>query len=66
MFESIVGHSIPYQIFPRRSGDLAEYFCDTSKAKEVLVWQAEKNLRDMCEDALRWNKVVKVAKNKFK
>ena len=38
----------------RRPGDIAECYADATKAKEVLGWQAEKSLDDMCEDTWRW------------
>ena len=43
-----------YQIIDRRPGDIAVCFADTSKAKELLNWETEKNLADMCKDAWRW------------
>ena len=39
-----------YVIAPRRPGDIAENYADPSKAKELLGWEAEKNLEDMCRD----------------
>ena len=46
--------NIPYCIDPRRAGDVARCYADASKAKNVLHWQAELNLEDMCRDAWRW------------
>lgn len=37
----------------RRPGDIATCYADTLKAKEMLGWQAEYNIEDMCKDA--WN-----------
>lgn len=45
---------IPYDIKPRRAGDIAECYADASKAAEVLGWTAEKNLDDMCRDSWNW------------
>lgn len=50
-FEAATGIKIPYQITPRRPGDIAETYADPSFAKEKLGWQAQKNLQDMCLDA---------------
>jgi len=50
--------SIPYKITPRRSGDVAECFSDSSKAKKALHWSAEKNMSDMCRDT--WKFQVKL------
>lgn len=53
-FEKANGVEIPYQIKPRRAGDIAECFADASKAKELLGWVADKNLEDMCRDSWNW------------
>jgi UDP-glucose 4-epimerase len=53
-FEKASGKSIPYKIVPRRAGDIAKCYADSSYAKEVLGWEAEKGIEDMCEDSWRW------------
>lgn len=53
-FEKVNGVSVPYEIAPRRSGDVAECYADPSKAKALLGWAAEKTLEDMCRDTWRW------------
>lgn len=45
---------IPYDIKPRRAGDIAECYSDPAKAEKVLGWKAEKNLEDMCRDSWNW------------
>ncbi len=55
-FEKASGVKIPYEIAPRRPGDIAECYADASKAKEVLGWVAEKNIEDCCRDTWRWQK----------
>ena len=45
---------IPYEIKPRRAGDIAECYADASKAYEILGWKAEKDLENMCNDAWNW------------
>jgi len=50
-FEKANNLTIPYDIKPRRAGDIAECYADATKAKEELGWEAEKNLEDMCRDA---------------
>ncbi len=49
-FERVNGVRIPYVIAPRRAGDIAENYADPSKAKELLGWEAQKTLEDMCRD----------------
>ena len=50
------GVEIPYEIKPRRDGDIATCYCDPSKAKRELGWQATRSLEEMCEDSWRWQK----------
>ncbi len=45
---------VPYEIKPRRDGDLPEYYANAEKAKELLGWEAELDLEDMCRDLWRW------------
>lgn len=53
-FSKVVGKEIPYEIKPRRAGDIATCYCDASKAKEELHWTAKRGLEEMCEDSWRW------------
>lgn len=53
-FEQASGRPVPYQIVPRRPGDIASCYASPVKAKELLGWQAEKGMREMCEDHWRW------------
>ena len=45
---------VPYEIAPRRPGDIATCYADPTKSKEVLGWRAEKTLSDMCRDSWKW------------
>lgn len=54
MVEQVSGRKINYRIAPRRAGDIAIGYADASKAKELLNWQTEKNLYDMCKDSWRF------------
>ena len=53
-YETACGQSIPYNIHPRREGDVAASYADVTKAKRELDWEAEKTLSDMCQDSWRW------------
>ena len=55
-FSKVNNVEIPYQIKPRRAGDIAECYADPTKDKEVLGWTAEKTLEDMCRDSWNWQK----------
>ena len=53
-FEKASGIKINYRIAPRRAGDVACCYADATKAKEVLGWQAQCDIDDMCADSWRW------------
>lgn len=53
-FSKVNNIEIPYEIKPRRAGDIAECFADPTKAKTELGWVAEKDLEDMCRDSWNW------------
>ena len=55
-FEKATGVKIPYVIKPRRPGDIATCYCDPTKAKEELGWEAQYGIEDMCADSWRWQK----------
>ena len=52
-FEKACGKAIPKEFAPRRAGDIATCYADTSKAKELFGWSAKYNLDQMCADG--WN-----------
>ncbi|MCE2572547.1 UDP-glucose 4-epimerase GalE [Motilimonas eburnea] len=53
-FAKASGKEIPYQISPRRPGDIATCYADPQFAKQELDWQAEKTIEDMTLDGWRW------------
>ncbi len=53
-FEKASGAKVPYAIKPRREGDLASVFSNPTKARDVLGWQAEFGIEEMCRDAWNW------------
>ena len=53
-FEAACGHAIPYEIEPRRAGDIATSYAKCEKAKNELGWVAQYDLARMCEDTWRW------------
>ncbi len=52
-FEEACGHKILYEIVGRRAGDIATCYANAQKAKELLAWEATRDLAQMCRDA--WN-----------
>lgn len=55
-FEKVNGVSVPYQMMPRRAGDIVVSYSNPQKAKNELGWSAEYGLEEMCRDAWNWQK----------
>jgi UDP-glucose 4-epimerase len=56
-FEDTSGVTIKFKYLPRREGDLAAFWADTSKALKKIGWQSERNLKNVCEDTWCWHKL---------
>jgi UDP-glucose 4-epimerase len=48
------GREIPYEIGPRRAGDVVAAYADPTLATTLLGWRASHTLADMCADHWRW------------
>jgi UDP-glucose 4-epimerase len=48
------GREVPYDIHPRRPGDVAACWADPALAQSLLGWSAQRDLARMCEDSWRW------------
>ena len=55
-FIRVNGVDVPYSIKPRRAGDIATCYCDPSKAKTELGWEAKYGIDDMVRDSWNWQK----------
>ncbi|MEG1493056.1 MAG: UDP-glucose 4-epimerase GalE [Gordonibacter sp.] len=53
-FERACGRTLPYEVKPRRAGDIAENYAACDKAHNELGWTAEYDLDRMCADSWRW------------
>ena len=53
-FEAASGKAVPYQLVPRRAGDVATVYADPRLAQQQLGWRATRTLEEMCADAWRW------------
>ena len=53
-FGKACGKELPYEIKPRRAGDIATCYCDPTKAKKELGWTAQYGIEEMCADSWRW------------
>jgi len=56
-FEAASGCAVPFDIMPRRPGDIASCYASPTQARELLGWHAEKNLEEMCMDHWRWQRM---------
>ena len=48
------GHPLPHVVRPRRPGDLAAYWGDTTAAEALLGFRATRDLDDMCRTSWNW------------
>ena len=55
-FVRVNGVDVPYSIKPRRAGDIATCYCDPSKAKAELGWEAKYGIDDMVRDSWNWQR----------
>ena len=53
-FRRASNRSVPYDVKPRRDGDIAEFFANPAKANDRLGWRANRSLEAMCADVWRW------------
>lgn len=53
-FSEVTSTEIPYKIVDRRPGDIGVCYANPDKAKTVLGWKAEKDLKEMCKDSWKW------------
>ncbi|QIB69116.1 UDP-glucose 4-epimerase GalE [Aminipila butyrica] len=58
-FEEANNIKVPFVMAERRSGDIAEFYADTSKAKRELGFTAKRSILEMCKDAWRFEKDFK-------
>lgn len=55
-FEKVSGKTIPYEIVPRRLGDVDSVWASAEKSNQELDWQAEFDLSQMLRDSWHWQK----------
>lgn len=55
-FEEATGVKVPYEIGPRRPGDIATCYSSAKKAEEELGWKAEYGIKEMCADSWNWQR----------
>ncbi|KAA6184940.1 UDP-glucose 4-epimerase GalE [Thiohalocapsa marina] len=55
-FERVTGRAVPYEVVPRRPGDIACCYADPALARSELGWQASRGIDDMVADGWRWQR----------
>ncbi len=58
-FERVSGHKLNYKIAERRAGDVIQAYADTTRANEVLGWEAESSLDDAMKSAWDWERKIR-------
>lgn len=53
-FNEVSGIELPYQIGPRRAGDITEIFANVSNSNATLGWRAQRNVKEALNDAWNW------------
>ncbi|MBR9788148.1 MAG: UDP-glucose 4-epimerase GalE [Vibrionaceae bacterium] len=48
------GKPVPYELCPRRPGDIAECWASTEKAERELGWKAMRSVAEMTADTWKW------------
>jgi UDP-glucose 4-epimerase len=56
-FSEACGRSVPYEIAPRRPGDVAELVADASAAASDWSWRPTRDLSEMCRDAWHFQRL---------
>lgn len=53
-FKAMTQQRVPYQIVPRRKGDISAFWANADKANRELNWQTKRSLSDMINDSWLW------------
>ncbi|EHK8984754.1 UDP-glucose 4-epimerase GalE [Vibrio vulnificus] len=53
-FAAACGKPVPYELCPRRPGDIAECWASTEKAERELGWKATRSVAEMTADTWNW------------
>ncbi|KAI6371852.1 UDP-glucose-4-epimerase [Pyricularia grisea] len=55
-FSSVVGRDLPYEVVPRRQGDVLDLTANPALANKELGWKTELRMEDACQDLWKWVK----------
>lgn len=55
-YEKACGKTLPYEIAPRRPGDIASCYADPAKARDELGWEGRYGIEEMCASSWKWQR----------
>jgi UDP-glucose 4-epimerase len=55
-FERATGRAVPHRFGPRRPGDVAAIYSDSSRAEKILGWKPRRDIEEMMRSAFAWEK----------
>jgi UDP-glucose 4-epimerase len=58
LIEEISGRKVPHFFAPPRAGDPPVLFADARRAKEVLGWEPQFDIRHILEGAVKWEEML--------
>ena len=61
-FEKATGVKLPYQIYPRRDGDIEKVYANTDLSNTVLGWKSKLNIEQMMASAWAWEQKLSTLK----
>lgn len=64
-FEQACGVPVPYELAPRREGDLPEFYANPAKAEKLWGWRTTLPVEAMCQDTWRWQQYAELHKEKI-
>ncbi|KXJ88116.1 UDP-glucose 4-epimerase Gal10 [Microdochium bolleyi] len=53
-FSKAVGRDLPYEVVPRRQGDVLDLTANSTRANTELNWKTELTMEQACDDLWRW------------
>jgi UDP-glucose 4-epimerase len=63
-FERQTGKKIPFEIAPRRAGDIASCYANADKAKLTLNWKSQYSLDEMCASEWQWRQSIMLGRRR--
>ena len=53
-FKKASGRDVPYNIAPRREGDVSASFAHVARSNKLLKWSTKYTIDDICRDSWHW------------